>query len=106
MRGPPKGSKRRPNLSVGIKSGIWNINEMKAYLKFITRFESHFKGKATRKKKKIFQRMSNFIKSRTAEQCRSHHQKLEIKYETHKRIIECIESEIARIIELVQKGLK
>lgn len=106
MRGPPKGSKRRPNLSVGIKSGLWNINEMKAYLKFITRFESHFKDKATRKKKKIFHRMSNFIKSRTAEQCRSHHQKLEIKYETHEKIIDFIESEIARIIELVRQGLQ
>jgi len=66
MRGPPKGSKRRPNLAVGIKTGLWNINEMKAYLKFITRFENHFQDKAIRKKKKIFHRMSNFIKSRTA----------------------------------------
>ena len=79
---------------------------MKGYLKFITRFEAHFRDKPIRKKKKIFHRMSNFIKSRTAEQCRSHHQKLEMKYDTHDKIIEFISSEIARIIELVRKCLR
>ncbi len=50
--------------------------------------------------------MSNFIKSRTAEQCRSHQQKLEMKYDTHDKIIEFISSEIARIIEVIRQGLR
>lgn len=66
MRGPPKGSKRKRNSAAGIKTGLWNLNEMKAYLSYIIRFNNNFKNKATRKKKKIFHRMSNFIKSRTS----------------------------------------
>ena len=66
MRGPPKGSKRKPKDAAGIKKGLWSISEMRAYMKFIIRFEAHFQDKTTRKKKKIFHRMSNFIKSRTS----------------------------------------
>lgn len=37
---------------------------------------------------KIFKTMAQFVGTREAEQCRSHHQKMEKKYETFLRILE------------------
>ena len=42
---------------------------------------------------KIFKSMSTFIGTREAEQCRSHHQKMEKKYESFFRILESLRLE-------------
>jgi hypothetical protein len=39
-----------------------------------------FLSEKTRRKKKVFYRLSKILKKRTPDQCRSHHQKLQLRY--------------------------
>ena len=51
-------------------------------------YNQHFIEKHLRRLDKIFKSMAIFIGTREAEQCRSHHQKMEKKYSTFYKIIE------------------
>lgn len=60
---------------------------------------------AERKKLKINVLMSNYIKTRNPEQCRSHHQKMMIKYGTLENILasysrDCKEAKLTENVEV------
>ncbi|CAD8185431.1 unnamed protein product [Paramecium pentaurelia] len=57
------------------QNGHWTQQEHLQYLEFVKSHESILKSKYDKKSKKIFKLMSQFIPTRTATQCRSHHQK-------------------------------
>lgn len=59
--------------------------------------KEHFENERMRRKEKVFYRLSKILKRRTPDQCRSHHQKLQIKYnENLDLIIEEIKTKIER----------
>ena len=60
------------------------------YLKFITEKADLFKDIYTRRINKTYKLMSEFIKTRNHEQCRSHHQKMMKKHKTFEKIEEVI----------------
>ena len=87
-RGPKKGSKRKIKELAGILIGGWTYDETKKYAKFLRKYRSQFEDRVLRRKNKIFLRMAKFVKSRTSDQCRSHHQKVENKIKNIDMIIE------------------
>jgi hypothetical protein len=42
--------------------------------------KNDFENEQNRRKNKVFYRLSKILKKRTPDQCRSHHQKLQIKF--------------------------
>ena len=70
-----------------MKFGHWGLEENKKYHWFLELYNSHFMNKHMRRMDKIFKTMANFIGSREAEQCRSHHQKMEKKYHSFSKIL-------------------
>ncbi|CAD8115582.1 unnamed protein product [Paramecium primaurelia] len=56
-------------------NGHWTNQEHLLYLEFVKNHESILKSKYDKKSKKIFKLMSQYIPTRNATQCRSHHQK-------------------------------
>ncbi|CAK87565.1 unnamed protein product (macronuclear) [Paramecium tetraurelia] len=83
--------KKRPNISFsnnkrkGKKStkrklyniGHWTTKEHNLYLSFIQTNKDIMLNSDLKKQNKIFKQMSNFIKTRSPSQCRSHHQKFD-----------------------------
>ena len=68
---------RNPNKNFG----HWSLYENKRYHWFLQIHYHHFLNKYMRRIDKIFKTMSTFVGSREAEQCRSHHQKMEKKFD-------------------------
>ena len=58
-------------------SGRWSLSENKSYLKFLLNNKDQFATKYLRKSNQIFCAMAKNFPSRTADQCRTHHQKFE-----------------------------
>jgi hypothetical protein len=56
------------------------VEENKRYHWFLELHSSHFLNKHMRRMDKIFKCMERFVATREAEQCRSHHQKMEKKH--------------------------
>ncbi|CAD8194374.1 unnamed protein product [Paramecium pentaurelia] len=56
-------------------NGHWSKQEHQLYLQFVNDHEDILRSKYDKKSKKIFKLMSQCILTRTATQCRSHHQK-------------------------------
>ena len=69
------------------KKGHWSNVENKRYHWFLEIYHNHFIVKEKRRLDKIFKTMAIFIGTREAEQCRSHHQKMEKKYNTFANMI-------------------
>jgi len=69
------------------RKGHWSGEENKRYHWFLEIYNNHFICKEMRRLDKIFKTMALFIGSREAEQCRSHHQKMEKKYHSFTNII-------------------
>ncbi|CAD8100526.1 unnamed protein product [Paramecium sonneborni] len=61
--------------SITRANGHWTKLEQQQYMEFVQSHQSILKSKYDKKSKKIFKLMSSFIPTRTATQCRSHHQK-------------------------------
>lgn len=53
-----------------------------------------FEDKDSRRSNKIFRQMAKYLGTRSSEQCRSHHQKYEIRFITFDNIMVHIESKI------------
>jgi hypothetical protein len=72
------GEERRPRkpLQPGMRVGHWTPEEKKKYHWFLELYHSHFENKHLRRMDKIFKTMADFLGSRAADQCRSHHQKM------------------------------
>ena len=64
----------------GKNSGHWSSEERGKYFCFIQAHQANFVKKELRRSDKIFKLMSSFLGSRAADQCRSHHQKMEKKH--------------------------
>jgi hypothetical protein len=60
----------------GMNIGHWSELEKKLYFVFLMEHQSHFFNREMRRLDKIFKAMANFIGTRAADQCRSHHQKI------------------------------
>ncbi len=76
------GGKKMGGYIPGEKSGKWSMEEHMRYIAFIDFNKDRMRSKEKRRSNKFYQEMSDFVASRNALQCRSHHQKLEEKY-TH-----------------------
>ena len=68
-------------------TGAWNSKENYVYLKFMAQNAEDFKTETNRRKSKVFFRLSKILKKRTPDQCRSHHQKLQLKYNDNLALI-------------------
>ena len=64
----------------GKNVGHWSLTEKLQYLEFLKTHRTHLTKKELRRTDKIFKEMSKFVETRAADQCRSHHQKMEKKY--------------------------
>lgn len=90
---PPTPSKsgrgRRNSLDEdkNVNRGHWSLEENKKYHWFLEIHYKHFVNRHMRRMDKIFKTMETFIGTRQAEQCRSHHQKMEKKYHNFITII-------------------
>ena len=67
--------------------GKWTKIEQKAYILFLEENKQEMGSKSSRKSQKVFLKMSLLVKTRSPDQCRSHHQKV-LKY--HGKIDEII----------------
>ena len=67
---------RRARQLVGKNRGRWMVQERREYYIFLKIYSQFFITKDHRRNDKVFRMMANFIKSRTPDQCRTHHQKL------------------------------
>jgi hypothetical protein len=79
-KGRKQGSKSKDRLKrpcePGRLMGHWNYLEKKRYHWFLEMYHEHFENKHMRRMDKIFKSMADFIGTRAADQCRSHHQKM------------------------------
>ena len=82
-----------------LRIGGWSTQENQIYLNFVVQNVDDFATEKARRTLKVFHRLSKILKKRTPDQCRSHHQKLQMK---HGDNIEAIIEEIKRKI---QKGM-
>lgn len=57
------------------EQGHWTNKEHRLYLQFIESHKEIMSDSDQKKMNKIFKQMSDFLKTRSASQCRSHHQK-------------------------------
>jgi hypothetical protein len=67
---------RRARELVGKNKGRWSVEEHKKYHDFIKMNRNLLIKNDRRRYDKVFMMMSNCVKTRTADQCRTHHQKL------------------------------
>lgn len=74
--------KRGSSYVPGEKSGKWSPEEHMNYIAFIDFNKDRMRSREKRRSNKFYQEMADYIITRNALQCRSHHQKLEEKY-TH-----------------------
>ena len=74
--------KKKKKTSKKINYGTWNKKENQQYEKFLLKHIKIFSDDILiRRKKKIHVLMSKSIKTRTPEQCRSHHQKMMLNHQ-------------------------
>lgn len=59
--------------------GKWSISEQKIYISFLEENLQEMGCRTLRKTEKVFMHMARQVRTRTADQCRSHHQKI-LKY--------------------------
>lgn len=59
--------------------GKWTPSEQRLYIQFLKEHMEDMGNKVARKSNKVFLKMSKLVKTRSADQCRSHHQKI-LKY--------------------------
>lgn len=71
----------------GMNIGHWTKEEKRLYFLFLFEHQEHFFNKELRRMDKIFKSMATFIGTRAADQCRSHHQKIEKKYHSFLNIL-------------------
>jgi hypothetical protein len=72
----------------GKNVGHWNTREKRLYYIFLSEHSNHFIHQQLRRSDKIFRTMATYIGMRAADQCRSHHQKMEKKYGSFENIVQ------------------
>lgn len=63
-----------------ISTGEWTEKENQIYINFLEKHRKMFESEFLRRSTKVFRKMSSLLRRRDSEQCRSHHQKLIIKF--------------------------
>ena len=71
-----------------ISEGNWSMKENIFFAKFLSKNTRTILTKVVKKKQKIFLRMSEFVRTRTSDQCRSHFQKMMIKHGSLENIVD------------------
>lgn len=65
----------------------WNMHENLSYIQFLDEHKDKLYCQFDRRSSKVFFHMSRYVKTRNAEQCRTHHQKMVQGYKTIDGII-------------------
>lgn len=76
--------------------GSWSLQENRTYLLFLSRYRRDFGSEEARRRSVVFNRLSKELHRRTPDQCRSHHQKLQNRFN----------NDIDRIIDFVQRKIR
>ena len=83
-----------------VTTGSWSIQETKIYLKFLEDYTEDFSSETLRRKLTVFHRLSKALRKRTPDQCRSHHQKLQNKFNNDlDAIINFVRGKLSRLRE-------
>lgn len=69
----------------------WNLQENMSYIQFLDEHKEKLYSQFDRRSSKIFFHMARYVKTRNAEQCRTHHQKMIYGYGTVDGIIKGIQ---------------
>lgn len=80
--------------------GKWTREEQRAYIQFIRENMAEMETKLMRKSRKVFLNMSKLVRTRTADQCRSHHQKILLYHKGLEEIVRFYEQESTVMEEL------
>lgn len=100
-RRPPS---HRTNLKALLRNdgwkGKWTGSEEMRYVNFLEKNGTLFEQQRTRKLCKVFIRMAKFIRTRTSNQCRSHHQKMTLYHSTIDNIVTHFKEVIFKKLEL------
>ena len=73
-----------------VMSGSWTHDETRLYMNFLDHYRKKFGCEEKRRKCTIFNRLSEAINTRTPDQCRSHHQKMQLKYGSLESIVDSL----------------
>ena len=76
--------------------GSWSLLENRIYLHFLSKYCRDFSSEEARRKSVVFNRLSKELRQRTPDQCRSHHQKLQNRFN----------NDIDRIVHFVSRKIK
>lgn len=87
MTNNQKKSARRARELIGKNKGRWSQEEQRQYYEFLKDNLGYFENKDNRRYDKVFKMMSSKIRTRTSDQCRTHHQKLEARYKKLTKIM-------------------
>jgi len=79
-----------------VQHGSWSLQENRIYLDFLSKCRRDFSSEEARRKSVVFNRLSKELHKRTPDQCRSHHQKLQNRFN----------NDIDRIVDFVQRKIK
>ena len=78
----------------------WTFTEQQKYWTFLTNNPHLFEMSLKEKKGgKLYKKVSNFIKTRTAIQCKSHHQKMILKFGSIKEIVTSLDEELLELFQ-------
>lgn len=78
-----------------VTAGSWTCRENQIYANFLETNHEMFETEFMRRSTKVFRKISSLLRRRDPEQCRSHHQKLMIRYKGDiKTIIEKLKIKI------------
>lgn len=72
----------------------WTLEENAKYIAFLQLAKEDFEHEYTRRIKKVFKRLSEFMGSKSESQCKSHHQKMLKQYESVDRVIAEIDRKV------------
>jgi hypothetical protein len=88
--------------------GSWGLEENRIYLNFLESYRKDFNNEVSRRKSTVFNRLSKALRKRTPDQCRSHHQKLQNRFQNDiDAIVDFVKSKISKqILECEDKSSK
>ena len=75
-------TKKDEKPSKNVKTGHWSDKENTKYYAFLKQFPDKFSQKGLRREWKVFKALSEFVKTRNSNQCRSHHHKMQRDFQT------------------------
>ena len=85
--------------------GLWTSVQQKAYINFLRERKQEMDVSTLRRSQKIFILMSKEVKTRSADQCRSHHQKIIKYHHTVEEAIEFFSSKLTPVQDAGNAGL-